>query len=39
MDLSQTSGCDPSCTLDFFVENLGRVNFGKFKELSFIIAD
>ena len=24
----QTSACEPECTLDLFVENLGRVNFG-----------
>ena len=30
VDLSGTpNGCDPDCTVDFFVENLGRSNFGK----------
>ncbi len=28
VDLSQTGGCDPTCTVDFFVENMGRVNYG-----------
>ena len=25
----QVEACVPQCTVDFFVENLGRVNFGK----------
>lgn len=29
VDLSGTNGCDPDCTVDFFVENMGRTNFGQ----------
>ena len=29
VDLSGTNGCDPDCTVDFFVENMGRTNFGR----------
>ncbi len=25
----QTEPCEPSCTVDFMVENMGRANFGR----------
>ena len=34
MDLAGVPACDPDCTIDLFVENLGRANFGKPHELN-----
>ncbi|XP_059086331.1 beta-galactosidase-1-like protein 2 isoform X1 [Tigriopus californicus] len=33
VDLSEVGTCNPSCTVDFMVENLGRANYGKPHEL------